>query len=152
MYADLSIRENLKYFARIVGASAGRIEEVAAHRRARAAARGTTWCSLSGGERARASLAVALLGRPEVLVLDEPTVGLDPILRRELWRRSITCAEEGATLLVSSHVMDEAAHCDHLVLMREGRVIAAASPDEIRRGAGTDDLGRRASSRSQETG
>jgi ABC-2 type transport system ATP-binding protein len=74
-------------------------------------------------------------------VLDEPTVGLDPILRRELWRTFHHLAEEGATLLVSSHVMDEAAHCDHLVLMREGRVIAAASPDEIRRRAGTDDLG-----------
>jgi ABC-2 type transport system ATP-binding protein len=139
VYADLSVRENLRYFAQVVGASSERIDEVAAtvglerHLSIRAGL-------LSGGERSRASLAVALLGQPELLVLDEPTVGLDPILRRDLWRTFRSLAEDGASLLVSSHVMDEADRCDHLVLMRDGRVIAAAPPAEILRQAGTDNL------------
>jgi len=139
IYADLTVRENLRYFARIIGAGPDRIEAVAetvglvGHLDTRAG-------SLSAGERSRASLAVALLGKPQVLVLDEPTVGLDPVLRRDLWRMFHRLADEGATLLVSSHVMDEANRCDHLVFMRDGRIIASASPDEIRRQAGADDL------------
>jgi ABC-2 type transport system ATP-binding protein len=139
IYADLTVRENLRYFASIVGAGPDRTEAVAEtvgltrHLGARAG-------SLSGGERSRVSLAVALLGDPKLLVLDEPTVGLDPVLRRDLWRTFHGLAEEGATLLVSSHVMDEANRCDHLVFMRDGRIIASASPEEIRRQAGADDL------------
>src|SRR5215217_2522596 len=76
--------------------------------------------SLSGGQHNRANLAVALLGKPELLVLDEPTVGLDPVLRDELWTLFRGLAGNGTTLLVSSHVMDEAARCDRLLLMREG--------------------------------
>jgi len=139
IYADLTVRENLRYFALIIGAGPDRIEAVAetvglvGHLDTRAG-------SLSGGERSRASLAVALLGKPQVLVLDEPTVGLDPVLRRDLWRMFHRLADEGATLLVSSHVMDEAERCDHLVFMRDGRIIASAPPDEIRRQAGADDL------------
>jgi ABC-2 type transport system ATP-binding protein len=87
---------------------------------------------MSGGERARVSLASALLGRPEVLVLDEPTVGLDPLLRRDLWRLFHELADAGATVLVSSHVMDEADRCDELLLLRQGRLLAAAPPDAIR--------------------
>jgi ABC-2 type transport system ATP-binding protein len=139
VYADLTVRENLRYFAEIGGANAERIDVVAQavgltpHLATRVG-------SLSGGERPRASPAVALLGEPQLLVLDEPTAGLDPVLRRELWQMFHRLADEGATLLISSHVMDEAERCNHLVFMREGRIIASASPDEIRRQTGEDDL------------
>jgi ABC-2 type transport system ATP-binding protein len=96
--------------------------------------------TLSGGERSRASLATALLAQPDVLVLDEPTVGLDPVLRRDLWRTFHQLAEGGATVLVSSHVMDEASRCDQLVLMRDGRIVFTGSPDELLRGTGAPDL------------
>jgi ABC-2 type transport system ATP-binding protein len=95
---------------------------------------------MSGGERSRVSLASALLGRPDLLVLDEPTVGLDPVLRRDLWRTFHALAEGGATLLVSSHVMDEAERCHDLVLLRDGRVVATGSPDELRRRTGRENL------------
>jgi ABC-2 type transport system ATP-binding protein len=97
--------------------------------------------SLSGGERSRVSLAAALLGRPAVLVLDEPTVGLDPVLRRDLWNTFRGLAEAGTTLLVSSHVMDEADRCDELVLIRDGRILAQSPPDELLRSTRTDHLG-----------
>ena len=139
IYADLTVRENLRYFARIVGVGGERVREVA-HTVDLERYLDTTAGSLSGGERSRTSLAVALLGAPQVLVLDEPTVGLDPLLRHHLWQTFHDLADAGATLLVSSHVMDEAERCDHLVLMREGRVIASDTPDAIRAQAGTDDL------------
>ncbi len=96
--------------------------------------------SLSGGERARVSLGSALLGRPDLLVLDEPTVGLDPVLRAELWRTFHELAREGATLLVSSHVMDEAAECDDLLLMRDGALLEQVTPSELREQTGHRDL------------
>ncbi len=138
VYGDLTARENLEYFARIVGVAPDRIEEVLGSvdlaRLSRRAVR-----SLSGGERARVSLAAALLGRPALLVLDEPTVGLDPVLRRDIWKTFRRLAEDGVTLLVSSHVMDEADRCDELVLIRDGRILAQSRPDELLRttGAGT---------------
>jgi ABC-2 type transport system ATP-binding protein len=92
---------------------------------------------LSGGQQSRVSLAVALLGTPSVLVLDEPTVGLDPVLRRDLWSTFHRLADDGVGLLVSSHVMDEAERCDHLLLMREGRLIADETPDALLRATGT---------------
>ena len=139
IYADLTVRENLRYFARILDVGNERVGEVA---RTVDLERylDTVSGSLSGGERSRASLAVALLGKPRVLVLDEPTVGLDPLLRRHLWQTFHDLADAGATLLVSSHVMDEAERCDHLILMREGRIIASDTPDAIRSQARTDDL------------
>jgi ABC-2 type transport system ATP-binding protein len=96
--------------------------------------------SLSGGERARVSLATALLAEPDLLVLDEPTVGLDPVLRRDLWDLFHRFAATGKTLLVSSHVMDEANRCNALLLLRDGRLLAQARPDELRAETGEQDL------------
>jgi ABC-2 type transport system ATP-binding protein len=96
--------------------------------------------TFSGGQRSRASLASALLGEPEVLVLDEPTVGLDPVLRRDLWSTFRELAVAGATLLVSSHVMDEADRCDRLLLLRDGRLLADSTADELRARTGRADL------------
>jgi ABC-2 type transport system ATP-binding protein len=139
VYADLTVRENLRYFARILGAGEGRVDEVveAVHLVDHV---DRQVMNLSGGQRARVSLATALLGRPEVLVLDEPTVGLDPVLRVDLWRTFASLAADGVTLLVSSHVMDEAVHCDRLLLMREGDILAAASPQELLERTGAADL------------
>lgn len=130
VYGDLTVEENLRYFARILGAPRARIEEVIRLVGLAGQTEQVTG-TLSGGEWSRASLAVALLGAPEVLVLDEPTVDVDPILRRELWQTFYALADGGATLLVSSHVMDEAARCHELVLMRRGEPIAAGSPAEL---------------------
>jgi ABC-2 type transport system ATP-binding protein len=95
---------------------------------------------LSGGQRSRVGLAVALLGAPDLLVLDEPTVGLDPVLRRDLWELFHRLADAGAVVLVSSHVMDEAERCDRLLLMREGAIIADDTPEAIKATAGADDV------------
>ena len=95
---------------------------------------------LSGGQQARVSLATALLGAPELLVLDEPTVGLDPVLRRDLWQLFGHLASDGVSLIISSHVMDEAQHCQRLILLREGSVLADGTPAELCQRAGTDDL------------
>ena len=138
VYSDLTVRENLRFFARVLRATgsvdavvevvslAGQVDQVA-H-------------TLSGGERARVSLAVALLGEPKVLVLDEPTVGLDPVLRRDLWEMFHRLAAAGVTVLVSSHVMDEADRCDELVLLRDGIVLARETPAGLRRRTGATDL------------
>jgi ABC-2 type transport system ATP-binding protein len=139
VYADLTVRENLRYFARVLGAPgesvAAAIETVDLEPQADQIV-GT----LSGGERSRVSLATALLGDPDVLVLDEPTVGLDPVLRRDLWRTFHGLAESGKTVLVSTHVMDEAERCDQLVLLRDGRVVATGAPAELRARARARDL------------
>lgn len=134
VYDDLTVAENLRFFARVLGVRGDEVDEAIAavdltDRRDQVVG------SLSGGQRSRASLAVALLGDPDVLVLDEPTVGLDPVLRRDLWRLFHRLADRGKAVLVSSHVMDEADRCDRLLLMREGRIIADGTPTEIRGGA-----------------
>jgi ABC-2 type transport system ATP-binding protein len=140
VYRDLTPRENLEYFARLVGAPSERIDEVLEIvDLARLSRRHVG--SLSGGEHSRVSLAAALLPRPELLVLDEPTVGLDPLLRRDLWRTFRGLAESGTTLLVSSHVMDEAENCDELILVRDGRIVAQDTPEELLRLTGADDIG-----------
>lgn len=139
LYADLTVVENLAYFGAVLGVDRPRIAEILeavdlGHRRT-AMAR-----TLSGGEVNRASLAVAMLDDPEVLILDEPTVGLDPILRRDLWAQFRALAEAGATLLVSSHVMDEAERCDRLLLMREGRLLFDGDHHALVEAAGVDDI------------
>jgi ABC-2 type transport system ATP-binding protein len=139
VYSDLSVRENLTYFARVLGASADAAADAIAAV-GLAPQESQVVSTLSGGERARVSLAAALVGRPELLVLDEPTVGLDPVLRRDLWDLFHRLAGEGTTLLVSSHVMDEADRCDELVLLREGRVLATGTPAAIRERTGAADL------------
>jgi ABC-2 type transport system ATP-binding protein len=139
VYADLSVRENLRYFASVLGARRGDVERVI-DEVGLADARDQAASSLSGGQLHRASLAIALLGEPELLVLDEPTVGLDPVLRGELWELFNELAGQGVTLLISSHVMDEAARCERLLLMREGRLLADDTPDALRAATGTQDL------------
>lgn len=139
VYADLTVEENLRYFARILGVPRPRIEDVIRLVGLTDQSKQVTQ-TLSGGELSRASLAVALLGQPELLVLDEPTVDVDPILRRELWQTFYGLAEGGASLLVSSHVMDEAARCHELVLMRGGRIIATGSPNELLERTRTEEL------------
>lgn len=139
VYDDLTVAENLRFFARILGAGADRVaaclEQVDLDVYAdRVVAR------LSGGQRSRVSLAVAMLGSPDLLVLDEPTVGLDPVLRQQLWGTFRDLAATGVAVLVSSHVMDEAERCDRLLLMRAGRLIADASPEELRRTTGAADV------------
>ena len=131
VYADLSVRHNLSYFAAVLGAEEEAVDRVidevdlATHADASVG-------NLSGGQRSRVSLAAALLGDPELLVLDEPTVGLDPVLRRDLWNLFRRLAhEEGRTLLVSSHVMDEATRCDRLLLLREGRILSDSTLPEL---------------------
>ena len=139
VYGDLNVRENLAYFAGVLGAAEDRIEEVIGivglgeHR-------DQVVSSLSGGQRSRVSLATALLGSPRLLVLDEPTTGLDPVLRKELWSTFESLAAGGTTLLVSSHVMDEADHCRRLLLMRDGELLGTESPDALRRRTGEQGL------------
>jgi ABC-2 type transport system ATP-binding protein len=139
VYGDLSVRENLRFFGRVLGVNRGRIDEVI-DTVALGQQADQVVASLSGGQQARASLATALLGDPDVLVLDEPTVGLDPVLRRDLWATFANLAATGVTLLVSSHVMEEAEHCDELLLMREGELLATESPDALRVRTGLQQL------------
>lgn len=128
VYDNLTVAENLVFFARVLGLSATEEVSIAIDNVGLSAHRDAIVGNLSGGQRSRASLAVALLGRPPLLILDEPTVGLDPVLRVELWDLFAELARQGSTLLVSSHVMDEAERCDRLLLMREGRILASDTP------------------------
>ncbi|HWB69127.1 MAG TPA: ABC transporter ATP-binding protein, partial [Solirubrobacterales bacterium] len=139
VYGDLSVEENLRYFAALAGAQPERVARTIAMVGLDGMERRMVG-SLSGGQRSRVSLASALLGEPEVLILDEPTVGLDPVLRAELWRIFHELARAGATLLVSSHVMDEAGECDELLLMRDGALLAQLTPEQLREETGESDL------------
>ncbi|GIH19105.1 ABC transporter ATP-binding protein [Rugosimonospora africana] len=140
IYADLTVRENARYFASLYPGVTHRDADQAIRDVGLAEAADQLVRTLSGGQHSRASLACALLGNPRLLILDEPTVGQDPVLRDELWQRFHALAAAGTTLVVSSHVMDEARRCDRLVLIREGRVVADDTPDAVRASAGTDDL------------
>jgi ABC-2 type transport system ATP-binding protein len=139
VYDDLTVSENLKFFAKVLGVTGDKVEEAIDAVDLRNHANQVVG-HLSGGQRSRASLAVALLGNPDLLVLDEPTVGLDPVLRRDLWKLFHEIADQGAAVFVSSHVMDEADRCDRLLLMREGVIIADDTPQRIREKTRTDDI------------
>jgi ABC-2 type transport system ATP-binding protein len=141
VYDDLTVADNLAFFARVRGLGRDSV------RAALDAVNLTDQAdqlvrTLSGGQHSRASLAVALLGEPDLLVLDEPTVGLDPVLRQELWQLFHRLADAGSAVFVSSHVMDEAERCDRLLLMREGEIIADGTPEGIRAEQHTDDIER----------
>ncbi|GAA1993014.1 ABC transporter ATP-binding protein [Terrabacter lapilli] len=142
VYADLSVRDNVTYFGRAIGLRGAQLRE--AVERTLDEVDLQSWAGqlvqdLSGGQESRVSLAAALVGRPDLLVLDEPTVGLDPVLRRDLWDLFRHLAERGHSLVVSSHVMDEATRCDRLVLLRDGHVLADVTPAELLRQTGTPD-------------
>jgi ABC-2 type transport system ATP-binding protein len=139
VYGDLTVRENLDFFARVLAQPTSAVERVLADVSLEEHG-GRIVGSLSGGEQARVSLAAALVGSPELLVLDEPTVGLDPVLRRDLWELFHRLADDGTALLVSSHVMDEANRCDALLLLRAGRLLAQDTPDGLRARTGEHDL------------
>ena len=139
VYADLTVEGNLRYFAAIAGAGAMRVQQVI-EAVDLAGAAGQRVETLSGGQRARVSLAAALLGEPELLVLDEPTVGLDPVLRRDLWALFHRLAKSGSTLIVSSHVMDEAQRCDRLLLLRDGQLVADDTLDGLLHRTGAPDV------------
>jgi ABC-2 type transport system ATP-binding protein len=139
IYNDLRIVDNVRYFSALYGTDSQAADEAITavgledHR--------TALCgNLSGGQRTRVSLACALVSRPELLVLDEPTVGLDPVLRVDLWEQFHQLAKRGTTLVVSSHVMDEADHCGDLLLMREGRLLAHSTPTKLREDTGCQSL------------
>ena len=138
VYDDLTVRQNLQYFRTVLGAPRSDVDRVieATDLGANAAQLAG---SLSGGERSRVSLAEALLGSPDLLVLDEPTVGLDPVLRIELWTLFHRLAATGTNLLVSSHVMDEATRCDRLLLMRNGEILADDTPSGLLERTGAAD-------------
>jgi ABC-2 type transport system ATP-binding protein len=139
VYDDLTVEENLRFFAAVLGATDHRVDAcirvVELH-----AERSKVVGKLSGGQRSRVSLAVALLDEPDLIVLDEPTVGLDPVLRRDLWQTFHRLAGEGAAVFVSSHVMDEATRCDRLMLMRDGRIIADDTPAGLLEKTGAGDI------------
>lgn len=138
VYADLTVRANVRYFAAVVGATRDAADRVI-ERVGLGPQAGRLVASLSGGQATRVSLAAALVGDPELVVLDEPTVGLDPLVRAELWELFDGLAAQGVTLLVSSHVMDEALRCNRLLLMREGSIIADTTPEQLLADTGTTD-------------
>lgn len=139
VYSDITIKENLKYFAALAGTGTKEIEDAltAVDLTGR---ENELVGNLSGGERSRVSLATTLASNPEIYLLDEPTVGLDPILRRDLWQLFQSIAQSGKTILVSSHVMDEAERCDRVLLMRDGHLIADGTTQELKSRTGLDSM------------
>jgi ABC-2 type transport system ATP-binding protein len=139
IYDDVRIIDNVRYFASLYGFDGGAADTAIA--RVGLTDHRTAFCgNLSGGQRTRVSLACALVCQPDLLMLDEPTVGLDPVLRADLWEQFIELARAGTTLLVSSHVMDEADHCGDLLLMREGSLVAHTTPTQLREDTGCTSL------------
>ncbi len=141
VYSDLSVLANLRYFARILGVTDDSVERVLDQVDLREVADRLVG-RLSGGQRSRVSLGTALLGSPQLLVLDEPTVGLDPALRRDLWTLFHQLATAGTTVFVSSHVMEEASRCDRLLLLRDGRLLAEGTQSQLLERTGCQDIER----------
>lgn len=139
IYPDLTVKENVRYFGSLYDVPSAAVSETISSVGLSEQA-GQLVRTLSGGQLSRASLACALVAKPQLLVLDEPTVGQDPVLREELWAQFHELAHQGVTLIVSSHVMDEASRCDNLVLIRGGQIIANDTPSAIKEAAGTDDM------------
>ena len=137
VYTDLTARQNLRYFASLAGSRARDLDEVLDVVGLTALADRPV-STYSGGEAGRVSLACALVADPDLLVMDEPTVGLDPVTREELWTTFHALAERGSTLLVSSHVMDEAFRCDQVLLMRQGRILATTTAKDLLASTGAD--------------
>ncbi len=143
VYRDLSVEENLRYFAGLLGLDRRAVSvaiEGVLHTVGLADRGADLTGRLSGGQLSRVSLAAALLGDPRLIILDEPTVGLDPVLREDLWQTFADLARSGVSLLVSSHVMNEAARCRQLLLLRDGRILATGSPGELLERTGAPDL------------
>lgn len=139
VYKDLSVLDNVRYFGSVHGGSRADAQAVLAAVGLSEFAKRKAG-SLSGGQFSRVSLACALVGKPRLLVLDEPTVGLDPVLRADLWEQFVAMAAEGTSLIISSHVMEEASHCDSLLMLREGMLLAQLTPDQLRHNGETEDL------------
>ena len=141
VYPDLTVKENLKYFATMMGHKnvneiiKNVLQEVDMSDKANSLVK-----NLSGGQKQRVSLSVALIGSPKLMVLDEPTIGLDPVLRESLWKLFNKLKAQGTTLLVSSHSMDEAERCDDLILIRSGKLLAHGSPNELKRHNNTNTI------------
>lgn len=138
LYPDITVEENLRFFAAISGAD-GNVDEVLRVVELEPR-RNSVVATLSGGMRQRCSLACALVHRPRLLLLDEPTVGVDPQLRVQFWEHFRQMAAAGTTIVVSSHVMDEAERCQRLGLIRFGKLLAEGTPSEVRASAGTNNL------------
>jgi ABC-2 type transport system ATP-binding protein len=138
-YTDLTVRQNIDYFASIKGQPKSSVDEIIKtvdlSRQSKQLVE-----TLSGGQRSRVSLAIALLGNPKILFLDEPTVGVDPVLRLQFWELFRKLAGEGVTLIVSSHVMDEARHCDFLLLLRDGEILSYGTPAELKKRTDTNTI------------
>ena len=143
LYQELSVRENVDFFARMYGmsdrSSRARSVDDSIELVGLTHQSGDPILNLSGGMRQRVSLAIALVHRPSLLLLDEPTVGLDPDLRVMFWGHFRQMADSGTTILISSHTMDDAAHCDRLAFLRDGRVIALDTPAALREATGQPD-------------
>lgn len=139
VYEDLTVEENLRYFASVMDAPRATVASLLAEFELKSVAHQLVR-NTSGGQRARTSLVCALVGDPELLLLDEPTVGQDPVLREQMWDAFRARAAAGTTVLVSSHVMDEASRCDDLLLLRAGTLLAQGTPAAIQAEAGVDDM------------
>ena len=139
VYTDLTVWENIDYFATLVGAEKRQAESILKQLEL-FKMKGRLVSNLSGGQKARVSLAIALLGKPELLLMDEPTVGLDPVLRRKLWEEFRRLASKGITVIITSHVMDEADKCDEIVFIRDGRLLISGTKDEIFKATRTSDM------------
>ena len=139
LYSDISVIENIEYFAKVLRVKEARINEVLELTELNDYKKSLVG-NLSGGERTRLSLGISILSKPKILVLDEPTVGLDPLLRRKLWDVFAKLSEEGHSLLISSHVMDEAERCDNIILMRSGKIVYNGSKSNLSNKTGEENV------------